>query len=262
MSRPSDLADLGGRRVLVTGAGDVGAAIAMAFARHGAGLVAIVDLDERRATTVAKRVESMGARGLPLVTDLTDTEAVEALPRAVEAAGESIDVLVNNAGIPPDFFEVGRGLSPFSDSDPTDWAPLLDLNLGAVLRMTRAFVGPMLEQRWGRILTIVSDSARTGDRNMAVYAAAKGGASAFMRSIASEVGLSNVTANCISLGTIWRSVEPPDERMEKVARRDYPLGRYGTPEDVASMAVFLASDAANWITGQVYGVNGGYSYGL
>jgi 3-oxoacyl-[acyl-carrier protein] reductase len=128
--------------------------------------------------------------------------------------------------------------------------------------MTHGFVGPMVDREWGRVVTIVSDAARVGDRNMAVYAAAKGGASAFMRSLASEVGRSGVTANCVSLGTIWRSPMPPDEKMMERARRSYPLGRYGTPDDVAAMVAFLGSDAAGWITGQVYGVNGGYSYGL
>ena len=89
-----------------------------------------------------------------------------------------------------------------------------------------------------------------------------GGAAAFTRSLASEVGRSGVTANCVSLGTIWRSPSPPDEQALARVRRDYPVGRYGTREDVAGMVAFLASDAASWITGQVYGVNGGYAYGL
>jgi 3-oxoacyl-[acyl-carrier protein] reductase len=257
-----DLADLAGRAALVTGAGEVGSAIALALAQHGAGLVAVVDLDETRATGLARQIELAGARALPLVADLTDAAAVARLPAAVAEAGASIDILVNNAGMPPGFFSSGRGLSPFVDSDPADWAPLLDLNLDAVLRVTHGFLRPMIERSWGRVITIVSDSARVGDRNMAVYAAAKGGSSAFMRSLASEVGPSGVTANCVSLGTIWRSSAPPDERAMKAAKRFYPLGRYGTVDDVAAMVTFLASDAANWITGQVYGVNGGYSYGL
>ena len=262
MHERRDLADLAGRSALVTGAGDVGATIARALAEHGAGLVAVVDLDEKRASGVAEEIEALGAKALPLVANLTDPESVAKLPEAVAAAGASIEILVNNAGMPPNFFEAGRGLAPFADSDPADWSPLLELNLDAVLRLTHAFVRPMIEQEWGRVITIVSDSARVGDRNMAVYAAAKGGASAFMRSLASEVGRFGVTANCVSLGTIWRGEEPPDERMTKAAQRNYPLGRYGTADDVASMVAFLASDAANWITGQVYGVNGGYTYGL
>ncbi len=262
MSDRSDLADLAGRAALVTGAGDVGAAIALALAKHGAGLVAVVDLDADRAHALAGRIEAEGVRALPLVADLTHAESVARLPQAVAEVGTSIDILVNNAGMPPYFFDRGRGLVPFVDSDPADWAPLLDLNLEAVLRVTHSFVRPMIERGWGRVITIVSDSARVGDRNMAVYAAAKGGSSAFMRSLASEVGRSGVTANCVSLGTIWRSPTPPDERMAKAAERFYPLGRYGTTADVAAMVTFLSSDAASWITGQVYGVNGGYSYGL
>ncbi|MFK7894552.1 MAG: SDR family NAD(P)-dependent oxidoreductase [Myxococcota bacterium] len=258
----TDLADLKGRTALVTGAGDVGSEIALRLARHGAGQVAVVDLDAARAEKVAGQIKAAGARGIPLVADLTNPDEVSRLPRAIEEAGATVDILVNNAGMPPNFYEQGKGRSPFVESDPGDWAPLLDLNLDAVLRMTHAFVPQMIEREFGRVITIVSDSARVGDRNMAIYAAAKGGASAFMRSLASEVGPFGITANCVSLGTIWRSPEPPEGRVAKAAERLYPLGRYGEVEDVSSMVTFLASDAAKWITGQVYGVNGGYTYGL
>ncbi len=258
----TDLADLAGRTALVTGAGDVGACIANALAIHGAGAVAVVDLDRERSEAVAAEVEREGVRGLAIEADLTDpTSAAEILRRA-EAFGRPIDILVNNAGIPPGYFKDQRALRPFLETRPGDWQPLLRLNLEAILHLMHAFVGPMVEQRWGRVITIVSDAARAGDRNMAVYAASKGGTSAFMRSLASEVGCSGVTVNCVSLGTIWRSPEDPGEDDLRRAARDYPLGRYGRREDVASMVTFLASDAAGWITGQVYGVNGGYTYGL
>ena len=186
--RAEDLADLSGRSALVTGAGDVGASIALALANHGAGCVAVADLDARRAETVAEQVAATGARGIPLAADLTDPDDVAGMAARLGELDVPIEILVNNAGMPPGFFEAGRGRSPFAESDPADWAPLLDLNLEAVLRVTHAFVRPMIERSWGRVITIVSDSARVGDRNMAVYAAAKGGASAFMRSLASEVG--------------------------------------------------------------------------
>ncbi len=175
---------------------------------------------------------------------------------------ERTDILVHNAGIPPDYFTRERGLLPFLETRPEDWGPLLQLNLEAVLALTHAMVPTMLERGWGRVVSIVSDAARTGDRNMAVYAAAKGGTAAFMRSLASEIGRSGVTANCVSLGTIWRRPEPPSDEDLRRAARDYPLARFDSPEDVASMVTFLASDAAGWITGQVYGVDGGYTYGL
>jgi 3-oxoacyl-[acyl-carrier protein] reductase len=258
-----DLADLKGRFALVTGAGQVGETLALSLARHGAGAVAVVDIDKQRAEEVASRVEAAGAKGLALHAELTDPAAVEAMAEAAGALGRPVDILVNNAGMPPGFFDdPARALRPFAEQRPEDWAPLLELNLYAVLHVTRAFVGPMIEQKWGRVITIVSDAARTGDRNMAVYAAAKGGASAFMRSLASEVGRYGVTANCVSLSTIWRAAEPPSEADLRRLARTYAMGRYGTAEDVAAMVTFLASDAASWVTGQVHSVNGGYTYGL
>ena len=263
MADSGDLADLGGRTALVTGAGQVGATLAVTLARHGAGAVAIVDIDRARAEEVAAQVDAAGAKGLALQAELTDPVSVQAMAEAAGALGRPIDILVNNAGMPPGFFDdPARAMRPFAEQAPTDWAPLLELNLYGVLHVTRAFIGPMIEQRWGRVITIVSDAARTGDANMAVYAAAKGGASAFMRSLASEVGRHGVTANCVSLSTIWRGTEPPSEEEERRLTRGYAMRRLGTADDLAGMVTFLASDAAAWITGQVHGVNGGYAYGL
>ena len=128
--------------------------------------------------------------------------------------------------------------------------------------VTHAFIGPMLASGWGRVVTLISDTGRTGDPRMAAYSAAKAGAAGFMRSLATEVGRSGVTANCVALGTLWRSPDPPsDEQLRKFFRR-YPMGGPGYPRDVAAIVSFLASDAARWITGQVYPLNGGYSYAL
>ena len=263
MGETQDLADLKGRAALVTGAGQVGEALAVSLARHNASAVAVVDLSEERAEHVAGEVEAAGARGLALVADLTDPTAVAEMADATSALGRPVDILVNNAGMPPGFFSnPGAAIRPFVQQSPEDWAPLLRLNLDAVLSVTHAFIGGMIERRFGRVISIVSDSARTGDRNMAVYAAAKGGTSAFMRSLASEVGPHGVTVNCVSLSTLWRAPEPPGKDELRRMARHYPLGFYGEPGDVAAMVTFLASDAARWITGQTYGVNGGYAFGL
>jgi 3-oxoacyl-[acyl-carrier protein] reductase len=256
------LKGLRGRSALVTGAGDVGRAIALGLARQGAECVAVVDLDRVRAEAVATELSDHGVRSLAIVADITDPDAVRAMKEQIAQQRVEIDILVHNAGLPPGYFESGRGLKPFVDSDPADWAPLLSLNLEAVLLVSHALVGGMVERGHGRVITLVSDAARAGDRNMAIYAAAKGGASAFMRSLASEVGSRGVTANSISLGTVWRSEDAPGEQMMRSVKRDYPVGRLGSVEDIAAMVSFLASDAASWITGQVYGVNGGYTYGL
>jgi 3-oxoacyl-[acyl-carrier protein] reductase len=122
----------------------------------------------------------------------------------------------------------------------------------------------MIDSGWGRVITIVSDAGRTGDPNVAVYAAAKAGAAGFVRSLASEIGKYHLTANSISLGTLWRPEDdsaPSPEYLQRLARH-YPAGRPGYPQDVANLVLYLASNAAEWITGQVYPLNGGYSYAL
>jgi 3-oxoacyl-[acyl-carrier protein] reductase len=129
-----------------------------------------------------------------------------------------------------------------------------------------ALLPRMVAQQRGRIVTIVSDAGRIGEARLAVYAAAKAGAAGFMRSIAREAGRYNITANCISLSTLEPLLDEPaksefmasEQAKAHVAR--YVIRRFGQPEDVAAMALFLASDAAGWVTGQTYPVNGGYSF--
>jgi 2-hydroxycyclohexanecarboxyl-CoA dehydrogenase len=129
--------------------------------------------------------------------------------------------------------------------------------------VTQAFAPAMMAQRWGRVITVVSDASRTGDARLAAYSASKAAASGFTRTLATELGPHGVTANCISLGTLWRDedAEPTEDYLKRFAR-SYPIGRPGRPDNVAALVQFLASDASAWITGQVYPLNGGYSYAL
>lgn len=260
---PADpLLDLEGRTALVTGAGAVGREIATTLATHGAGTVVIADLSREQAEAAADAVRDAGAAAVPVVADLTDRASVGRLAAAAAGLGAPVQILVNNAGMPPGSFEDTSWVKAFADSTPEDWEPLIRLNLYGVLYVTHAVIGPMVATGWGRVVTIISDAGRTGDPQMAAYAAAKAGAAGFMRSLATEVGPSGVTANCISLGTLWRSPEPPTaEQLQRHFRR-YPLRGPGYPRDVAAVVTFLASDAARWITGQVYPLNGGYSYAL
>ncbi|HVM66402.1 MAG TPA: SDR family NAD(P)-dependent oxidoreductase [Acidimicrobiales bacterium] len=256
------LIDLGGRTALVTGAGLVGREIASTLAAHGAGTVVVTDLSRQQADEAADAVRANGADALPVVADLTDRASVAALAEATRALTRPVQVVVNNAGMPPGSFEDLSWAKKFADSTPEDWEPLIRLNLYGVLYVTHAFIAGMLESGWGRVVTIISDAGRTGDPYMAAYAAAKAGAAGFMRSLATEVGRQGVTANCVALGTLWRDPEPPTpEQLAKQFRR-YPLGGPGYPQDVAALVAFLASDAARWVTGQVYPLNGGYSYAL
>jgi 3-oxoacyl-[acyl-carrier protein] reductase len=243
--------DLTGRVALITGGGQgVGAGIAAALAEQGAA-VAINDLVAERAESVAS---GLPTRACAAVADVIDPAAVRAMVERVEADLGPVDILVNNAGIPSGGIRPAR----FTDTDPAEWDRLVQLNLFGVLHCTQAVLPGMVDRGWGRVVTITSESGRLGERNLAVYAASKAASAAFTRSVATEVGRDGVTCNCISLSTILPAgVEVDPERIAKQLR-SYPVGRLGTPDDVAAAAVWLTSPEAAWVTGQTIPVNGGY----
>lgn len=243
------------RVALVTGAGaGVGRAVALRLARdRTVGTVLVNDINSEAAERVADEVSELGARGVAAAADVTSWDAVIDL---VNRHGP-VDVLVNNAGVPL----VGAEPLPFVATEPPQWEPWLMLNLQAVMYCTRAVLPGMLERRSGRVITVVSDAARVGEAGLAVYSAAKAGAAGFMRAVAREVGPAGITCNCVALGTIkhGRVAEYITEDLERKMVRAYPLSRLGTPDDAAGMIVFLAGTDADWITGQTYPVNGGFS---
>lgn len=250
--------DLTGRTALVTGSGQgVGLAIARGLGLSGAELW-VNDIDEARAAAAVDELREAGIEARSVCADVTDTSAVT---RMSEITG-SLDILVNNAGVPPGI----PALVPFAETSPEDWAPWTKLNFDAVLRVTHAYLPAMTQQGWGRVLTVVSDAGRRGEAGQVIYGAAKAGAMGFSRGLAVEVGRFGVTVNCIALGAIRHGAVAgfldanPD--AEKKVVRAYPLGRMGTVDDPAPLAVLLCSDAASWITGQVYPVDGGYTSGL
>ena len=249
---------IAGRTALITGGGGgVGRAIAIQMARAGA-KIWVNDLFADRAEQVCGEIAAEHGDASPAVADVCDPEQVA---RLVSETGP-VDILVNNAGIPAEGFMV----KSFVESGPQDWDPLLRLNLAAVLHVTRAYLPFMIDARWGRVLTIVSDAGRKGERKQVVYGAAKAAAMGFSRGLAAEVGRDGVTVNCIALGTmnhgqLAAALEHQPELEAKLAR-NYPVGRIGRVDDSAPLAVLLCSDAGEWITGQVYPVDGGYASAL
>jgi NAD(P)-dependent dehydrogenase (short-subunit alcohol dehydrogenase family) len=252
---------LTGRRVLVTGGGQgVGRGIVLGFAAAGAEVL-VNDVDVERADGVVHEVDQLGGRAASAVFDVTDYDAVVS---AVNAAG-GVDVLVNNAGNGGVAGFVGRG--DFAETEPDDWDPYLRVNLYGVMHCARAVLPGMIANGWGRVITIVSDAGRTGDASMAAYSAAKAGAAGLTRALARETGRHGITVNNIALGTMRTpQTEPlwadPDDARAKAMLRSYSVRRPGTPDDVAPLAVFLATPHASWITGQTYPVNGGFSFTL
>lgn len=240
--------DLTGKVALVTGAGrHVGRGIAEALASQGAA-VAINDIVEARAQEAADAIVAGGGRAMAAPADATDRSSVQAMIAAVEAELGPVDILVSNAG--------NSGAQPaqptkFVDMDPADWNPYVDINFYAVLNGIHAVLPGMIERGGGRIITISSDAGRQGiGMGMSIYSGGKAGALGFQRSLACEVGKHDVTVNAVSLGMIPGDWDPGPPK-------GIPLGRYGAPADVGPAVVYLASDEASWVTGQILSVNGG-----
>lgn len=261
----ADILDLNGRVGLITGAGQgVGRQVALHFAAYHAGAIVVNDFRLDRAEAVAAEVEKLGCKALAAQCDVTDFRSVmQTFDRAEKAFGP-VDILVNNAGnAGPDPSAVAR--KPFWEQQPEDWQPFLGTNLYGVLNCVRAAAPGMIRRSYGRIVSVISDAGRVGEPNLEVYSAAKAGAAGFMRAIAKALGRYTITANCVALGTTRTPATEraiANEELAKRMLRQYTIRRFGEPQDAANMILFLASDAASWITGQTVPVNGGYSFAL
>ena len=241
--------DLHGRVALVTGAGQgVGAEIARVLARQGA-MVAVNDLVADRAHAVVEEIKAGGGQAVATPFDVTDLPLVrEGIARLLQ-----VDILVNNAG---NSGTTERMLvRQFVDMEPESWEGPIRVNLYGVLHCCSAVVGGMCERGWGRVITISSGAATAGvGIGVTPYSAGKGGGIAFTRSLALEVAPSGVTANTLAIG-LMESPESP--RVTARLARAIPVGRTGTPADVAGACVWLASEEAAWVTGQTIQINGG-----
>jgi 2-hydroxycyclohexanecarboxyl-CoA dehydrogenase len=258
-----NILDLQGGVGLITGAGQgVGRQIALHFATNGAGGVIVNDVDQSRAEAVAEEVRSLGCEALSAVADVTDLDAVRGMVQSAMGRFRHIDCLVNNAG------NMGAAPeqvvpAPFWEAPRESWDAFLGVNLYGVLHCTSAVIPTMIERRRGRLITVISDAGRVGEPGLEIYSAAKAGAAGFMRAVARGMGRHGITANCVAIATTRTpGVRDVTDNEELAARmlRNYVIRRFGEPDDVANMVLFLASDAASWITGQTYPVNGGFSF--
>jgi 3-oxoacyl-[acyl-carrier protein] reductase len=264
--------NLRGKIAIVTGAGrGIGRAISLTFADEGA-FVVVNDIDSSVAGEVAKEIGLRGSRALAVRADVTKVDEVETMVNRTLDEFKKVDILVNNAGILYDT-EGPSGRKLFQESSPEEWHREIELILYGTLNCTKAVIGEMMKQRSGRIVNISSDMGRTnnGLKGVSTYSAGKGGVIALTRSIATEVAPYGVTLNTVCPGFVratrallaekQRETRPKEyeyyKNMEKTMEGTIPLGRVGMPEDIAKLTVFLASDAASWITGQTYSVNGG-----
>ena len=244
---------LDGKNALVTGGGrGIGRAIALALARDGA-QVAVADVDAASASRVAAEAAALGRKAVAIRVDLTRRAEVEAMvARAVSELG-SVDILVNNAG--------WDKVAPFLESDEESWDRIIDLNFRALLYTCRAAVPGMVERGGGRVVNIGSDAGRGGSYGQAVYSGTKGAVIAFSKTLARELAKSKVAVNVVCPGlTETHLLQECRDRMPKVmdaVTRAIPWGRVGAPEEVAEAVAFLASPAAEYITGQTLSVSGG-----
>jgi 3-oxoacyl-[acyl-carrier protein] reductase len=239
--------DLGGKAALVTGAsGGIGGAIARAL--HAAG--ATVTLSGTRTGPLDALASELKERAHVLPCDLSDAQAVEALPKKAAELMGAVDILVNNAGITRDQL--------FMRMSDADWLAVLEVNLTSVMRLSRAVLRGMMKARWGRIVNISSVVGVTGNPGQANYAASKAAVIGMSKSLAQEVASRGITVNCVAPGFIATAMTEAltDEQKARIAAQ-IPAGRMGTADEVAAAALFLASPEAGYVTGQTLHVNGG-----
>ena len=237
-----------GQTALVTGASrGIGAAIAAELGRRGYQVVGTATTDEGAAKITQALGAFPGSRGVRL--DVNDAPAVDALIDGLAKAG-GIKVLVNNAGITRDTLAMRM--------KDEDWDAVLDTNLKAVFRVSRAVIRPMMKQRYGRIISITSVVGAAGNAGQANYAAAKAGVAGMTRALAQELGSRGITVNCVAPGFIETDMTAGlPEEQQKALLGQIALGHLGKPADIAHAVAYLASPQAGYVTGQELHVNGG-----
>jgi 3-oxoacyl-[acyl-carrier protein] reductase len=236
------------RLALVTGAsGAIGSAISRALAAAGHEVWVHANRNLAQAEAVAAAIRAAGGASTAIAFDVTDADATEAALQDILAHG-TVQILVNNAGIHDD--------APLLGMSREQWRRVIDVSLHGFFHVTQPLLMPMMRTRWGRIINMASVAGVMGNRGQANYAAAKAGLIGATRSLAIEMASRGVTVNAVAPGVIESPMTEqafPAERIRQIV----PAGRAGTPDDVAGMVAYLASDAAAYVTGQVLSVNGG-----
>jgi 3-oxoacyl-[acyl-carrier protein] reductase len=244
---------LGGRVALITGASQgIGRACALSLAQAGA-TVAVAARNQDKLNELVKEIGSSG-KAVALVMDVSDEEQIKAAIKAALAQFGKIDILVNNAGITRDQLVMRMKRA--------DWDAVMNTNLTSAYLCTQQVIGSMLKQRWGRIINVTSVFGQTGQAGQANYASSKAGLIGLTMAIAREVGSRNITCNAVAPGFIETAMTSSlGDQFKENAVKMIPLGRVGTPDDVAHAVRFLASEEASYITGHVLNVNGGMLMG-
>ena len=243
-----------GRVALVTGASQgIGHACALALAREGAS-IAVAARNQEKLDALVSAIMASGGKAAAFVMDVADEEQVKSAIKAVLAHFGKIDILVNNAGITRDQLVMRMKRA--------DWDTVLNTNLTSAFLCIQQVIPSMLKQRWGRIINVTSVFGQMGQAGQANYAASKAGLIGLTMAMAREVASRNITCNAVAPGFIDTNMTAVlSDEFKQTAVKSIPLGRVGSPEDVASAVRFLASDEAGYITGHVLNVNGGLLMG-
>jgi len=241
---------LANKVAVVTGAGrGIGRAVALAYARMGAD-VACVSRTEENSAKAAAEVEALGRRAWAVAVDVSDTAAVNAAAGKILDDASRVDILVNNAGVTRDNL-----LMRMSEEE---WDTVINTNLKGAFNFTKALTRPFIKQRSGRIINIASVIGLIGNAGQSNYAASKAALIGFTKSVAKELAPRGITANAIAPGFIETDMTAAlDDKVRESIIGNVPLGRFGSPDDIAHAAVFLAMEPSGYITGQVLTVDGG-----